>query len=149
MRIESCLQPNCSEYVLILNDLSEVSVKKIQELEEDLKLLRQLQEEEYVKLPKEPGLGETDTATWCKAWGTWKELPEVIAFHDRTDLRWNKLRKKYAVGDGDIFETTIKHFSWNSNNVTIEGWLNEENFLEWLETKADVKSIKFDEMGHV
>jgi hypothetical protein len=146
MKIETYLHPNCSDYTISLWDLKPDSASKIKDLENDLKELYDWSRKERTKLPKEPNFGEPDVQKWSAQYTEWRKLKSIKKFGKEEKKRWEKLRKKYVIANGeDIFDTTINGFHWMAPNVvTISGYLNVENLATWLEDVAKVDKIKVD-----
>ena len=145
MKIETNLQPNCSDYTIKLWDLKEESILKIKALEKDLEDLHAWSKKERLKIPKEPNFGQPDAQTWSAKYAKWKELKAIKKFHKEDKKRWEALRKKYRIANGeDIFDTTINGFKWQDNAVIIFGYLNVENLATWLEEVAKADKIYVD-----
>ena len=81
---------------------------------------------------------------WMQAEKEYLKDKKVIKFHEEYEKKWNELRRKYKVNDhGDIFDTSIWGFDWmTDSSVEINGYLNEDNFVLWLETVVKANNLR-------
>ena len=147
MKIDRHLIPNCSEYTISLYSLSQESIDRIKELENDLHDLKIWAAAEKKKLPAEP-----DFMDKSDAWKTWCESDVVKTWQKTLEERWDVLKDKYKaeVADyetkakmlEDIFATTIHGFHWiDEHTLDIHGYLNEDALIAWLEQIAKVTKM--------
>jgi hypothetical protein len=142
MKLENHLQANCSDYVVQVSGMSDFTRSKIQELEKDLQAQHDWQDESKKNLPPEPDwLDHTDIG--IDNWTEWFNLKEVKDWYKSLEARWETLKSKYTVDNETIFDTTLHGFHWSEDKsqVTIPGYLNEQNFLKWLEQIAKADKI--------
>lgn len=137
MKIEKRFYSSCSEYSILLHDLTEDQRNMIKELENDLEELGKWQKIEKKKLPKEPKVMDKPGK-----WGRWSDSKKVKKFHKEVNKKWGTLKRKYRVNKEDIFDTSIWGFHWSGKKtLEIFGYLNEGNFVEWLDKVVKVNKM--------
>jgi len=125
MEITKNFAVSCSEYTVVVTNVSDDAFNAIELLRKDIDDADNKCSELRAALGPEPEYTPFKDNT---KWDKWYKKLEENGITKKEEKIWDDMNEKY----NNMFSTTIHSWEWDGRTLFIKGYLNEDELVEWL-----------------